>query len=185
MSFLLTAYSVICQFLQPIWPNCVLKWSRLVFGLMCVQPPSRSLLSQIFAYSHFFALSFWEKELKHCFTSVVYLVEENVLANYKFLPQKRHTVKLVICGHSTVHHVVSMVDKVSTYERLQLFTQFIIYQFCHLFKCFLTCFFVTYGILFECVVHTFLLDLCPPCVQIEVIWDLVYQNWHDILRSNS
>ena len=35
------------------------------------------------------------------------------------------TVKLVIRGHSTIHRQVSTVDKVSMYERLQLFTQFI------------------------------------------------------------
>ena len=73
-----------------------------------------------------------------------------------------YTVKLVICGHSTINRQVSTVDKVSAYERLQLFTQFIsilpqfqmfyhIHLYCHIFS-------------LKCVVHTFLFDLFPHCV---------------------
>ena len=70
------------------------------------------------------------------------------------------TVKLVI--RAIVHRQVSTVDKVTMYEGLILFTQYIsifatfqmfshIHLYCRIFS-------------LKCIVHTFLFDLCPPCV---------------------
>ena len=67
-----------------------------------------------------------------CFFVIINLVQRSTFLR---LTQSEDTVKLVIRGHSTVHHQVSTVDKVSTYERLNYSHS--TYQFFHFFKCFL------------------------------------------------
>ena len=83
-----------------------------------------------------------------------------------------NTVKLVIHGDSTYTIKCPIFDKVSMYERLQLFTQFI--SILPLFQMF-SHIHLYYNIFsLKCVVHTFLFDLCPHCIQIETISDLVH-----------